>query len=75
MEGWFGAGVRHWETLASYVIPRALPRTPPGELGSRPGILRAGNVVVAGDWLEFGSIQGALASGRRAAEEVLARGG
>ena len=75
MEGWFGEGVRHWETLASYVIPRALPRTPPGELGSRPGILRAGNVVVAGDWLEFGSIQGALASGRRAAEEVLARGG
>ncbi len=68
---WFGDGVDRWELLRTYRIPRALPRTPPGELGRRPSAIRRDGVVVAGDWLAFGSIQGALASGRAAAEAVL----
>jgi hypothetical protein len=33
----------------------------------------ANGIVLAGDYLEFPSLQGALASGRKAAEEVLAK--
>jgi predicted NAD/FAD-dependent oxidoreductase len=33
----------------------------------------ANGIVLAGDYLEFPSLQGALVSGRKAAEEVLAK--
>jgi predicted NAD/FAD-dependent oxidoreductase len=37
-------------------------------------IKRAANgIILAGDYLEFPSLQGALSSGRKAAEEILAR--
>ncbi len=68
---WFGGAVRHWEVLRSYEIPRALPRTDPGQVGRPDAPREAEGVVLAGDYLEFGSIQGAMASGRRAAEAVL----
>ena len=73
---WFGNQVDLWERLAVYRIPHALPAQMPGfrarrELGPRvaPGL------YVAGDWLENASIDGALVSGRRAAEAVLAEPG
>lgn len=59
-----------WERLAEYVLPRALPAMPaPHELRSP---VRVGDVYVAGDHRDTSSIQGALVSGRRAAEAVLA---
>lgn len=72
---WFGAGVSGWRHLKSYHIPRALPRHPGGgfTLGEGVESPREG-LLVAGDAQAFGSIQGALMSGRTAAERVLTRG-
>ncbi len=59
-----------WERVGEYVLPHALPAmTAPHEL-ARP--VRVGGVHVAGDHRDTSSIQGALVSGRRAAEAVLA---
>jgi protoporphyrinogen oxidase len=70
---WFGNQVDLWERLGVYRIPHALPAQLPGfrarrELGPQVG----DGLYVAGDWLENASIEGALLSGRRAAEAVLA---
>lgn len=72
---WFGAEVDRWQHLRTYRIPHALPRHPPGSLFTGAGARRPDGLVVAGDHTVFGAIQGALLSGRRAAEAVLERGG
>lgn len=66
----YGVPTRDWELIASYPIPYALPAMPvPFEL-QRP--VRTGSgVYVAGDHRDTSSIQGALVSGRRAAQAVL----
>lgn len=71
---WFGQSVESWEHLATYRIEHALPRHPAGSvtMDAKPST-RADGLIVAGDHTEFGSIQGALLSGRRAAEAVLSR--
>lgn len=73
LRGWFGSGVDHWRHLRTYAIPSALPNqsTPAFNPPQRVGSLRPG-VVVCGDHRVNGSIQGALESGRLAAEQVLA---
>ncbi len=59
-----------WQPVASYEIPRALPAMPAPHPMRRP--VRVGpGVYVAGDHRDTSSIQGALVSGRRAAESVL----
>ncbi len=60
-----------WEHVATYVIPEALPAMPPPHDFRRPVRLAPG-LYVAGDHRDSGSIQGALVSGRRAADAVLA---
>ena len=69
---WFGSGVVAWRHLKTYVIPHAQPAQPPGALDppERPVRLRPG-LYVCGDHRDNASINGALASGRRAAEAVL----
>ena len=73
LTGWFGAEVRGWKHLRTYRIPYALPSATPGERDppSRPVRLREG-LYVAGDHRENPSIQGALVSGRLAAEALIA---
>jgi len=67
----YGVPTSDWELLASYPIPYALPAMPvPFEL-QRP-VRTGGGVYVAGDHRDTSSIQGALVSGRRAADAVLA---
>lgn len=72
---WFGESVDRWTHLKSYSIPHALPRHPGGSISasgtSQATVRRPDGPVVAGDYTEFGSIQGALLSGRRAAETIL----
>jgi hypothetical protein len=58
-----------WELLAVRPIATALPVVPPGTPLRRP--IAPGGLVIAGDHRDTPSIQGALVSGRRAAESVL----
>ena len=67
----YGVPTRDWELIASYPIPYALPAMPvPFEM-QRP-VRTPGGVYVAGDHRDTSSIQGALVSGRRAAQALLA---
>lgn len=70
MRRWFGHSVDQWRHLRSYRVPHALPQHPPGFMDERPQP-RPDGLLVAGDYTEFGSIQGALLSGRRVAEAIL----
>ncbi len=59
-----------WELVATYDIPRALPAMTAPHPMRRP--VRCDGIYVAGDHRDTSSIQGALVSGRRAADAVLA---
>lgn len=66
----YGVPTAKWDLIASYPIPYALPAMAvPFEL-QRP-VRTAGGVYVAGDHRDTSSIQGALVSGRRAAQALL----
>ncbi|MBO0914528.1 NAD(P)/FAD-dependent oxidoreductase [Streptomyces laculatispora] len=60
-----------WDLLATYSVPGALPAMPPPWPLSRTSRVGPGRYV-CGDHRATGSVQGALASGARAAREVLA---
>ena len=64
-----GRDTDSWELLATYDIPRALPAMTAPHPFRRP--VRNGGLYVAGDHRDTSSIQGALVSGRRAADAVL----
>jgi phytoene dehydrogenase-like protein len=72
LRGWFGSGVDGWRLLSAQIIRHALPeeaaRHP--QFGGSPARRRAG-LYVCGDHTATPSINGALLSGRRAAEELL----
>lgn len=69
---WYGPGVQHWRHLRTYRIPYALPcQTPPSlAVPERPVRWQPG-IYVCGDHRDNASIQGAMVSGRRAAEAIL----
>lgn len=71
LAGWFGPAVGDWRHLRTYRIPHALPRQVPPALAEpqRPVRCQPG-VYVCGDHRDNASINGAMASGRRAAEAV-----
>jgi phytoene dehydrogenase-like protein len=72
--GWFGHGtVEGWRHLATRRIDYALPDFGPGRFvpGGLPPELGSG-LFICGDHRESPSIQGALVSGRKAAEAVAA---
>ncbi|MCS6864348.1 MAG: NAD(P)/FAD-dependent oxidoreductase [Gemmataceae bacterium] len=70
---WYGSTVNRWKSLRTYRIPHALPAQPPGSLDpwQRPVRVQPG-LYVCGDHRDNASIDGALTSGRRAAEAVAA---
>jgi len=70
---WFGDEVDAWRPLAVQRIPYAQPRQDPEDLPelARP-VARTPGVWVCGDHRDTGSIQGAMVSGRRTADAVLA---
>jgi len=66
----YGVPTADWELIASYPIPYALPAMPvPFDL-QRP-VRTASGLYIAGDHRDTSSIQGALVSGRRAAQALL----
>lgn len=71
MTAWFGPGVAGWRHLRTERIAWGLPAQPPGALEppARP-VRVAPGIYAAGDHLDDASIDGALRSGRRAAEAV-----
>jgi phytoene dehydrogenase-like protein len=68
---WFGLSVDEWELLAEHRIAHAQPDQRPPFPGTLPSRLGDG-LYVAGDHRASASINGALRSGRRAAEAVAA---
>ncbi|HEX9781577.1 MAG TPA: FAD-dependent oxidoreductase [Opitutaceae bacterium] len=69
---WFGMIVGEWRLEKVYRIREALPDQPAGSLGEvRRGARLQDWLVVAGDWRNIASINGAMESGRLAAEAVL----
>lgn len=65
-----GADPTSWEVVAVHEVPDALPAQRAPYSATRP--VRVGELVVCGDHRDTGSIQGALVSGQRAADAVLA---
>jgi phytoene dehydrogenase-like protein len=71
MSKWFGPVVGSWKMLRAYPLARALPQQRHAEWEQAPvRVGGTGGVYMCGDYRETASIQGALASGRRAAEAV-----
>lgn len=66
----YDADTRDWTLMAVYPIGRAQPAMPAPHPFRRPVRLRRG-LYVCGDHRDTSSVQGALVSGRRAAEAVL----
>jgi phytoene dehydrogenase-like protein len=69
---WFGSETLAWKHLKTYNILHALPTQEPPTLPSlvRPARLSPG-LYICGDYTDTASINGAMASGRRAAEAVI----
>lgn len=70
---WLGSCVGGWRHLATIHVPHALPDESPAARRLRPVSPRlAAGLFLGGDHCATASINGGLASGRRAAEAVLA---
>lgn len=72
LSNWYGGPVKSWRHLRTYRIAEALPnQTPPAlSVAQRPVRLRRG-LYICGDHRDNASINGAMESGRRAAEAIL----
>lgn len=72
LRSWFGSQVNEWRHLRTDRIQRALPpldALPPGNGTISPRL--AEGLYLCGDYRESGTLDGALRSGRRAAEAIL----
>jgi phytoene dehydrogenase-like protein len=74
MERWFPGETAKWQVLGAYPIKNAVPLQKIATWMSNSTSIAAGGdrIYVCGDYRETASIQGALLSGRRAAEAILA---
>ena len=73
LKDWFGPNVESWRHLKTYDIEYALPAQSPPALHpvAKSPRVRQG-VFVCGDHCDTGSINGAMAAGRRAADAAMA---
>ncbi len=69
MRRWFGRQVENWKLLRVYRIYHGQPAMLPITVGESAKV-KAG-VYVCGDWRDTPSMNGAMASGRCAAEEII----
>jgi phytoene dehydrogenase-like protein len=67
---WFGDEVNLWRELSNVYLPQALPKQPAG-FAQQPARSLPQGTFLAGDHSESTSVQGALKSGRLAAEKVM----
>jgi len=69
---WFGTQVAQWRYLRCYRIAHALPGQQPEMLEAIPQTIRLPNgLFICGDHRETATINGAMVSGRKAAEAIL----
>lgn len=68
----YGRSTADWSHLTTVTIPEALPAAPPPQGRLRRPVALGGGLFVAGDHRDSPSIQGALTSGWRTADAVLA---
>lgn len=73
LQNWFGDATESWRLLRRYDIPHAVPRQKPGTFPSALPSELSNGLFICGDYRDSASIQGALESGRKAAEAVLRR--
>jgi len=72
LQSWFGSQVTDWHHLRTYRIPYALPnQAAPALATPERDVRRAPGLFVCGDHMDNASINGAMVSGRRAAQAVL----
>lgn len=71
LRSWFGGEVDDWRHLRTDDIPYALPAAEPPQGRLRKPVRVEPGLYVAGDWRDSPSIQGAMVSGRRAAQALL----
>jgi phytoene dehydrogenase-like protein len=69
---WLGKQVAGWRSLGAYPIPRALPFQATAAWEESIAAAAMPGIFLCGDHSATASIQGALSSGRRAAEALLA---
>ncbi|MBC7545117.1 MAG: FAD-dependent oxidoreductase [Candidatus Sericytochromatia bacterium] len=74
MSDWYGPSARQWRWLRTYRIREALPVIS-GDQRTGPMFPEMPTVMACGDYLESPSIQGALISGRRAADAIVTASG
>jgi len=68
LHDWFGPSAANWEHIRTFRIDNALPARPRLTQGS----LTRDGIVFAGDYLSYGSHNGALQAGRAAALSIVA---
>ena len=68
LAGWFGESVRDWKHLRTVRVHHALPTQTPG---NRPIQSNRDGVYLCGDHCNRASLQGAMVSGREAADAVM----
>ena len=69
--GWFGDCVAQWCHLRTDLIPEALPEQIPKAQKDKLGFIQQKGIYVCGDHATSASIEGAVISGRRAAEAIV----
>ncbi|MGB7497288.1 MAG: NAD(P)/FAD-dependent oxidoreductase [Candidatus Acidiferrum sp.] len=73
MKNWFGKVASTWQLLRGYYVTHAQPQQFPGALEPPQRAVRVRpGIYVCGDHRDNASIQGAMVSGRRAAEAAVA---
>jgi hypothetical protein len=71
LRSWYGDQVDAWRHLSTVDVPYALPAAEPPQGRLRGRVRVEPGLYVCGDWRDSPSIQGAMVSGRRAAEALL----
>ena len=73
LTAWYGASVSRWQYLRSYGIEHALPiQEPPLLSPVEKPVKLSDQLYICGDYTAIASIEGAISSGIRAADAVLA---
>ncbi|MGJ8696050.1 MAG: NAD(P)/FAD-dependent oxidoreductase [Verrucomicrobiaceae bacterium] len=69
LQSWFGPTAQSYRHLRTDLIPHALPEQAPGQTSTSP--LKINNTYLCGDHTTTASIEGALISGQKTAQQII----